>query len=446
VTVINLALSIDAPDLDEASMWSGFEALAVQMAEELPGAALAAALDELQERLIDQVCGPKWSPVRGLPAPFRCPGCGAGDDFARKGRRSRPRRFDTSAGRVEVRLWHVGCRRCAKVFAPLLELMDLHGRRRTDRLSLDLAELASQMSFARSAELAGSIGHRRATPAGAYAATAEVAGMLGVPHLGPALRRAEVIILDGTGVRAGPLRLGADCNLAIGLTGRSGSMRRRRANAELLGLTVGERWPDMADQLAGVLAPRVVVVDGEEGVTFLAQRLWPGVPVQRCWWHLSRGFRWALYADKAPSGWGNERRAELVALLRSAIARELSAAEALKEYDAFSETIRMAGHHRALSLLEVARSQVFTCLNPELRKGLAFLGGPEIGSGVIERVMRDINARVDQGGSRWSIAGVRDVIAVLVARRFNHPAWQHLTQALRPPNRIPFRLAKFNAG
>jgi len=60
--------------------------------------------------------------------------------------------------------------------------------------------------------------------------------------------------------------------------------------------------------------------------------------------------------------------------------------------------------------------------------------------------MRDINARVDQGGSRGSIARVRDVIAVLVARRFNHPAWQHLTQALRPPNRIPFRLAKFNAG
>jgi hypothetical protein len=201
----------------------------------------------------------------------------------------------------------------------------------------------------------------------------------------------------------------------------------------------------MADQLTWVLAPRVVVVDGEEGVTFLAQRLWPRVPVQRCWWHLSRGLRWALYADKAPSGWANERRGELVGLLRSAIARELSAAEALKEYDAFSETIRMAGHHRALSLLEVARPQVFTCLDPELRASLAFLGGPEIGSGVIERVMRDINARVDQGGSRWSVAGVRDVIAILLARRFNHPAWRHLTQALRPPNRIPFRLAKFNA-
>jgi hypothetical protein len=60
--------------------------------------------------------------------------------------------------------------------------------------------------------------------------------------------------------------------------------------------------------------------------------------------------------------------------------------------------------------------------------------------------MRDINARVDIGGSRWSIPGIRDTISVLAARRFHHPAWQALTDTLRPPNTIPFHLAKFNAG
>ena len=162
--VINLALSIDAPDLGAVS-WSELESLAVQMSKDIPGLALAEALDELQERLIDQVCGPKWAPRRGLPAPFACPGCRAGEDFARKGRRTRPRRFDTAAGRVEVRLWHVGCRSCGKVFAPLLELMDLHGKRRTDRLTLDLAELAAQISFRRAASLAGELSGRQATGA-----------------------------------------------------------------------------------------------------------------------------------------------------------------------------------------------------------------------------------------------------------------------------------------
>lgn len=446
MAVINLALSIEACDLDEFSSWSAFESLAVQMSKDVPGRAVAQALDELQERLIEQVCGPKWAPQRGLPAPFACPGCGAGSDFARKGRRTRPRRFDTSAGRVEVRLWHVGCRSCQKVFAPLLEIMDLHGKRRTDRLSLDLAELAAQMSFGRSADVAGKFSGRRASGGGAHRAMADIAGILAPEgRIGPAVNHADVVILDGTGVRAGPLRLGADCNLVIGLTGRSGPRRRRRAHAELLAVSVGEHWNTLVEQLEAMTPPAVVVVDGEHAVTALADRVWPDVAQQRCWWHLSRGFRWALYADKAPAAWANDRRGELVELLRDAIRHEHSTVEALERYDTFTDTIRAAGHHAATKLLEGARPQVFTCLDPTLRTTLAYLGGPELGSGVIERTMRDINARVDIGGSRWTIPGIRDVITVLTARRFNHPAWRELTRTLRPPNPIPFHLAKFNA-
>jgi len=40
VAVINLALSIEAPMLDEFSSWSSFESLAVQMSEDIPGQAL----------------------------------------------------------------------------------------------------------------------------------------------------------------------------------------------------------------------------------------------------------------------------------------------------------------------------------------------------------------------------------------------------------------------
>lgn len=446
MAVINLALSIEAPDLDALSAWSAFESLAVQMSKDIPGLALSQALDDLQERLIDQVCGPKWAPVRGLLAPFACPGCGAGSDFVRKGRRSRLRRFDTAAGRVEVRLWHVGCRSCGKVFAPLLELMDLHGKRRTDRLTMDLAELAAQMSFERSAATAKALSARPATAGSAHHSLADVAGVLApAGRIGPAVPRADVVILDGTGVRAGTRRLGADCNLAIGLVGRSGPRQRRRAHAELLGLTVGESWGTMAHQLAGLAPPKVVVVDGEAAVTKLALDLWPDVPQQRCWWHLSRGFRWALYADHAPSGWANEARAELIELLRDTIRHEHTTGDALTRYDAFTTNVARHGHRAAVSLLEVARPQVFTCLDPELRRRLAYLGGPELGSGVIERAMRDINARVDIGGSRWTIPGIRDAITVLAARRFNHPTWTALDRALRPPNTIPFHLAKFNA-
>ncbi len=105
--------------------------------------------------------------------------------------------------------------------------MDLQGKRRIDRLSLDLAELSSQMSFRRAADVANGLSGRKASGGGAHQSMADIAAVL-APNgmLGPAVAQADVVILDGTGVRAGTRKLGADCNVAIGLTGRSGPRRR----------------------------------------------------------------------------------------------------------------------------------------------------------------------------------------------------------------------------
>ena len=445
-----LALTAELPELGESLTWTQLEAWAVAMREELPAVALAAALEDLQDRLIDQVCGPKWLPVRDLPAPFGCPGCAVMSDFARKGKRTRMRRFTTAAGVVEVRLANVGCRSCGRVFAPLLLLLDLSGKRRTDRLMIELAELASQMSFARAGAVAASFGVP-GSAGRAHSAVADLAPLLagiGRPEAPGAPGGADVVILDGTGMRASSRRLGVNCNIALGVTGRGGPRRRRQAETVLLGLTLAQPWSAMAAQLRDLRPPAVVVVDGEPAITALAESVWPDVPIQRCWWHLPRALRWALYADKAPHPWANAKRAELVALLRRVAREGLTHAQALAAYDTFTATVTAEGHHAAGELLAGARDQVFTCLRPEVRARLAYLGGPELGSGVLERVMRELNARTDIGGSRWSVDGLRDLITVQLARMTNHPAWATLQQSLRPPNAIAFTLtaAKFNAG
>jgi hypothetical protein len=449
VPLTTLALTAELPGLGESLTWSQLEAWAVAMREELPAAALAAALEGLQDRLIDRVCGPKWLPVRDLPAPFGCPGCGVMSDFARKGKRTRPRRFDTAAGIVRIRLANVGCRACGRVFAPLLLMLDLSGRRRTDRLMAELAELASQMSFARAGAVAASFG-LPGSAGRAHQAVADLAPLLdgiGRPGVPGAPAGADVVILDGTGMRAGPRRLGVDCNIALGITARSGPRRRRRATTALLGVTLQQPWSAMAEQLRDLDPPAVVVVDGEVAITALAESVWPDVPVQRCWWHLPRALRWALYADKAPHPWANAQRAELVALLHRVARERLTHAQALAAYDTFAAAVTAQGHHAAGELLAGAREQVFTCLRPELRARLAHLGGPELGSGVLERLMRELNARTDIGGSRWSVDGLRDLLTVQLARITNHPAWSTLRQSIRPPNAIAFTIttAKFNA-
>jgi hypothetical protein len=368
-------------------------------------------------------------------------------DFARKGMRTRLRRFDTAAGVLRVRLANVGCRSCGRVFAPLLLMLDMTGRRRTDRLSVELAELASQMSFARAGALARRFGFP-GSAGRAHQAVADIAPLLhavGDPDAGGPTG-AQVVVLDGTGMRATKRRLGVDCNVALGITGRSGPRRRRRAQTVLLGLTLGQGWAAMAPQLRALEPPALVVVDGELAITRLAESVWPQVPIQRCWWHLPRALRWALYADKADHHWANTKRTELVELLRRSAREHHSPELALRDYDRFRASV--GAHHAARELLEGARDQVFTCLRPDLRQRLAALGGPELGSGVLERVMRELNARTDIGGSRWSLTGLRDLITIQLARMTEHPAWTRLQAVHRPPNAIHYSLqtAKFNAG
>ncbi len=205
----------------------------------------------------------------------------------------------------------------------------------------------------------------------------------------------------------------------------------------------------MGPQLEGMAAPALVVVDGETVITTLAQRRWPQTPIQRCWWHLPHGLRQALYADDAANRhvnprWARDRSTELGELLREQIRHERHTTEALAAYEAFTTRIP-AALTSAHAYLGAAREHTFTCLDPHLRRRLTHLGGPELGTGVLERLMREINARTDIGGTRWSTPGLKDLLTVHTARLLGHPAWQHLEHTTHPTPTIPFRLQKFNA-
>jgi hypothetical protein len=432
-----LTVSIDSPTDD--TDWATLEALGVALAESLPVRAIVTLLHCWQVRLIDRVCGPSGTPVQGLPAPFACPRCGADADFARKGRRCRLRRLDTTIGTVRFRLWQVRCRDCNRVFAPLLGMLGLAFKRRSDRLTVELATTATEVSYGRTAALHRRLSAARPTAVQAHAAIADIAAMLG--DLGPAEVNPKVVLLDGTGVRAGTNRLGVGAHLAIGLGGRSGPLRRRQAHTDLLGVTVGEGWDAMADRLIGVNPPEVVLVDGEEAITLLAGQLWPDSPVQRCWWHLPRGLVKAGYADPGDphTPWVRAMAGTLAGLPAQALAQHWTPADGDTAFAEFAASVpaRYPGLH---AYLDAAAPHAFTFCDPRLRRRLHRLGGVDLGTGVIERPMRELNARTDIGGTRWTVAGLRDLITVLTARHFQHPAWEDLTHQLRPANTIGFDL------
>ena len=205
----------------------------------------------------------------------------------------------------------------------------------------------------------------------------------------------------------------------------------------------------MGAQLESLPAPVLVVVDGETAITVLAQRLWPTAPIQRCWWHLPHGLRKAFYVDDAHNrhnnpNWARDRKNELAELLREQIRAEHTVEQALTDWDSFTAKIP-ATLTAAHAFLDAARPHAFTCLDPNLRKALACIGGPELATGVIERLMREINARTDIGGVRWTISGLRDMLTVLTARILRHPVWTEIRKNVQPSNTIQFRLQKFNA-
>ncbi len=111
-------------------------------------------------------------------------------------------------------------------------MLGLSGKRRTDRLTLDLAELSTQVSFARAARLDDQLAGTGASPGQAQNALADVAALLTGPdgtldlaHPGP-----DVVLLDGTG-------LGARKNGTVGAPGDrvDRPVRTRRAPPGHLG-------------------------------------------------------------------------------------------------------------------------------------------------------------------------------------------------------------------
>lgn len=435
----SFTLSLEVDPIDATASWAEWEALGADLARVLPARALTTMLHEFQHRLLQQVCGPRWRPQRHLPAPFACPhdDCGATSDFARKGRRSRLRRLDTSVGRLELRLANVRCRACGRVFAPLLGLLGLEGVRRTDRLGLRLAELSTQMSFGRTADVAAEVGSMPATAPRAHAALADVAALLG--DLPPADTSPDVVLLDGTGARAGADRLGVGVNLAVGLVGRAGPLRRRRADTVWLGATVDQPWTAMADRLADVAPPALVLVDGEDAITDLAQQLWPDTPIQRCWWHLPHGLVKAGYRDRVHPAWARHVAGLLGDLVGDAFAHDWDQDAALAAFDDLADAIP-ARYTAMTAYLAAARPHAFTFCDDRLQRRLAHLGGVDLGTGVVERTMRELNARTDIGGSRWSVAGLRDLVTVKTAQMLHHPVYEHLRKEILQPNTIGFDL------
>lgn len=413
----------------------GFERAALAAECEIRPQIWVRLLEAFQDEVLDHACGPRRSPLpRGRKAAFRCPACGSERGFRRRGRRSRPRVLLTRLGRMRLNLRQVGCR-CGRRFAPLLQLLGVEaGSRVSPGLARRAAELATEIPFGKAAvQLFNETGYAMSTST--VRRIVSKAGErcdLTVPR--DDLHEVPAMLIDGTRAPAGPRygrkarsARGVEVNIACGIVGRDPSGRRAKAQIELLGAVVGEPWQRLHDVVRAPRGIGIVVTDGDNGIDGLLDRALPDVPRQHCTFHVQHNIRLRLWQDGvafrhrdaladrllAPILTASTRGASLVALDRSITLAEDNG------FDYTAQHLRNVGH-RLSTWQSVRHSR-----RPWRMEGRS---RPEHTTSVLERTMREVNRRVDPPGNRWLVPGVRSIVYLLLARRFDHPSWGALWQ------------------
>lgn len=417
------------------------EEAALEFARTAPALMIAETIQGLVGGLLDAVIGPFGLPLADEdqpPAPWACTGCGSVRGFRRRGLRPGGRRVVTRCGRVRLDAVMVFCRSCGSRFSPIGQLLGLDAyQRRTDGLAELAAGLAVEVAYAKASRLLKDLAGVELSPRSLRREVLRLAPDQIGPD--PTLLDVPVLLLDGTGVRAGESKCGVGLHLAVGLIARRRRHGRVVVEARLLAATIGEPWPVLADLLAGV-RPGLVIVDGEPELVTLAHHRFPEVPVQRCLWHLKAGMaKQARYTDRADPQLIEDSRRRLNQLLTDAY-RTGDQPAAEQAYMDLVDHLDCNGAPAAAGHLHAAIDDALRFLtNPDAgRLVFGHKGRPDLGTGVLERVMREMNRRTDVG-VRWSVPGVRRLLTLKLQRKYRHGPWAPKTGPT-PPNPVRFRL------
>lgn len=435
--------------LDELVGIEDLERAALEFARTAPAELIGSAVDAMCGELLAEVCGPVGTPIADdeqLSAPWACPGCGSVRGFRRRGAQVRQRKLVTLVGEVHLTSRMVCCRSCDRRFSPLSQLLGLAARqRRTGGLAQATAALAVEVAYAKAARLMAALGGVSVSARTIRRDLIDAAPQ----RLGPrdGVHEVPVLLLDGTGERAGSAKGGVALHLAVGIVSRQAVSGRRVCGVELLGATLGEPWAVLFDLLDGI-DPSLIVLDGEEELSTLAAQRFAGVPRQRCLWHLVRAvIKLLRYTDRAATRDIDAAIADLELIIGNAWAdRNLDNARECLQL--LAERLEDEGAPAAATHLRNAAGETFTFLtDPQAGRLVAgHKGRPDVGTGVLERVMREMNRRTDVG-VRWSIPGIRALLMTKLQHKYHHGRWSQDTATPPPPtvrislNRLPHQTA-----
>jgi hypothetical protein len=243
----------------------------------------------------------------------------------------------------------------------------------------------------------------------------------------------ELLMADGTGYKPRPNEaLGIDrrseLRVAIGVTAQGEAIG--------LGAWTERQWPQIAAELQqrsphqDKPLSRMFLSDGERGLPETFSKL--AEFHQRCHWHMVHDLD--LRMREAGIGKKERRRQQkrLAAILSIPLQGEdvevppdedeltTSMLDAERKVDELAESLLAKGCARASLYVRRAKDRLFSYLRFWMKTGIV---SPR-GSGLIERLMRELARRLKRMAFGWSPAGAAKMARIILKRFLNEAQWQ----------------------
>jgi hypothetical protein len=220
----------------------------------------------------------------------------------------------------------------------------------------------------------------------------------------------QVICEDSTKIKTGITKRGSDIKIKMAIIARdiridekTGEIKRRRLISKILSVSMGKESNICQHSTQNVMS------DGGERLQKKRQYKLNKPVFHRCHWHLSRMLGFALYNDGLKQ---KQQRTYYVSKLANII--KYSFRNYKQYYKNLMTELSKHKLKKALKYLQNAEEEFYnTKIHPIMIDGI-----PLVSNSPIERVMREVNRRIDVG-VRWTEQGAKAISNVRLFYLYN---------------------------
>jgi len=342
-----------------------------------------------------------------------CPHCNVRHKYTHKGRRNRKLR--TSGGIIEFKLKQIKCKNCLKIYRPLIGWLDLKPRQViTEELLEKAIFTAINCSYANSSKITRIFTKEKISPRTIRKALIKESDKIKAEKAKEKPKEFKAMLNDSTKGKTGKTTRGEDINIVYGLTGRrfdinqeTGEVKRSYFIGDIIHVSVGNK-----KSFANIQhTTENMMTDGDRSIKnkVKTMRNYEKINLHRCNWHLPRMLGYTLWNDDLIK---KSDRKKYINKLHSIIHYSFNNYKTY--YEELIAECQKDGLRKSVKYLQNAKQEFYNTKE----KPIIIDNIPLLANSPVERVMREIDRRVDNG-SRWSSKGLEAMTRVRLNYVYN---------------------------